>query len=176
MIPITTWTLETSPIGRLRVAATPAGLCKISLGHETEAHFETWLSRHFPSATLVEAETGWVAQALEQIVEYLAGSRHTFDLGLDVRGTDFQRIVWTAVARIPYAHTRSYASIAAAIGRPSACRAVGAANGANPLPLVIPCHRVIGKNGALTGYRGGVEIKRSLLDLERGHVAAPGSS
>jgi len=105
-------------------------------------------------------------EAADQLGAYFAGELHEFDLPLAPRGTPFQRGVWDAVSAIPYGSTATYADIAAAVGRPSACRAVGAANGRNPLPLIVPCHRVIGAAGALTGYGGGLERKRSLLDLE----------
>jgi O-6-methylguanine DNA methyltransferase len=101
-----------------------------------------------------------------QLRAYFAGERRDFELPLAARGTPFQREVWAAVAAIPYGETAAYAQIAAAVGRPSACRAVGAANGRNPLPVIVPCHRVIGAAGALTGYGGGLDRKRSLLDLE----------
>jgi len=107
------------------------------------------------------------AAAARQLEEYFAGERQTFDLPHDAAGTAFQRDVWRAVARIPFGVTCSYADIAAAIGRPRACRAVGAANRANPLPIVIPCHRVIGKSGSLTGYGGGIDRKQALLQFER---------
>ena len=106
--------------------------------------------------------------ARQQLAAYFAGELERFDLPLAPTGTDFQRRVWDAVAAIPYGATASYSEIAAAVGRPAACRAVGAANGRNPLAIVIPCHRVVGAAGALTGYGGGLERKRALLDLERG--------
>ena len=104
--------------------------------------------------------------AAAQLRAYFAGDLREFDIPLAPRGTEFQRRVWTAVSTIPYGATTSYSEIAAAVGRPSACRAVGAANGRNPLPVIVPCHRVIGAAGALTGYGGGLERKRTLLDLE----------
>jgi methylated-DNA-[protein]-cysteine S-methyltransferase len=105
-------------------------------------------------------------QAADQLRAYFAGELREFDLPLAPRGTPFQRRVWDAVSAIPYGGTATYAETAVAIGRPSACRAVGAANGRNPLPVIVPCHRVIGAAGELTGYGGGLERKRSLLDLE----------
>ena len=102
----------------------------------------------------------------EQLGAYFAGRLRAFDLPLDLRGTPFQQDVWRALQRIPYGATTTYAALAAEIGRPSAVRAVGAANGANPLPIVVPCHRVIGSGGSLTGFGGGLPVKRYLLDLE----------
>lgn len=117
-------------------------------------------------------EPDWVKDArpfgevIRQLREYLAGKRDEFDLPLVPQGTEFQREVWRAVAAIPYGETRSYGDIARQIGRVDAVRAVGAANGQNPLPIVIPCHRVIGSDGRLTGYGGGLPLKKSLLELE----------
>jgi methylated-DNA-[protein]-cysteine S-methyltransferase len=107
-----------------------------------------------------------IADVAAQLGEYFRGERRTFDLALAPRGTAFQLDVWRALQRIPYGETRSYSGIAREIGRPAAVRAVGAANGANPIPIVIPCHRVVGSNGSLTGFGGGIETKRWLLALE----------
>lgn len=106
-------------------------------------------------------------RAANQLQEYFAAKRRTFDLPLAPAGTEFQKRVWQALRDIPYGETRTYSDIAAAIGNPRACRAVGGANNKNPLPIIVPCHRVIGANGTLVGYDGGVKIKAFLLDLER---------
>ena len=103
-----------------------------------------------------------------QLDEYFAGRRRSFDLDLEPVGTPFQQDVWAALRRIPYGETRTYGDIAAELGRPTAARAVGAANGRNPISIVIPCHRLVGSTGALTGYAGGLERKRALLVLEGG--------
>lgn len=103
---------------------------------------------------------------IRQLREYFTGKRKTFDVKLAPQGTTFQQDVWAALREIPYGETRSYRDIARMLGRPNATRAVGAANGANPIPIIIPCHRVIGANGALTGFGGGLAMKRHLLDLE----------
>lgn len=103
---------------------------------------------------------------VEQLREYLGGERRTFSVTLDLHGTPFQREVWDQLQAIPYGQTRSYAQLAAALGRPRAFRAVGLANGRNPVSVIVPCHRVIGSGGALTGYGGGLERKRALLALE----------
>lgn len=119
-------------------------------------------------------ESGW-EQADEpfrdisnQLDEYFAGQRRVFDVDIELEGTAFQIDVWSALREIPYGEVRSYADMARQIGRPKAVRAVGAANGANPIPIIVPCHRVIGSNGTLTGFGGGLGVKRHLLDLERG--------
>jgi methylated-DNA-[protein]-cysteine S-methyltransferase len=111
--------------------------------------------------------TDVLARAASQLAEYFAGRRAAFDLPLGARGTGFQERVWRALAAIPFAETRSYGELAKTIGRPSASRAVGAANARNPISIIVPCHRVIAANGELTGYAGGMAAKRWLLDHER---------
>ncbi len=107
-------------------------------------------------------------EAAAQLTAYFAGERTAFALPLAPRGTPFQQAVWEALRRIPYGETRSYAQVARGLGRPERVRAVGSANARNPLAIVVPCHRVVGSDGSLTGYAGGLERKRALLDLERG--------
>jgi methylated-DNA-[protein]-cysteine S-methyltransferase len=114
----------------------------------------------------VEGDSALLARTRAQLGEYFAGRRTTFDLPLGPRGTEFQRHVWTTLAGIPYGETISYAQLAARVGKPTAMRAVGAANGRNPLPIVLPCHRVIGADGSLTGFGGGLPTKQFLLQLE----------
>jgi methylated-DNA-[protein]-cysteine S-methyltransferase len=113
-----------------------------------------------------------LAHVRKQIEEYCAGARTAFDLELALAGTQFQRAVWNALLEIPYGETRSYGDIARAIGQPKAARGVGAANHANPIGLIVPCHRVIGANGSLTGYGGGLPLKRALLAHEAAHRPA----
>lgn len=110
-----------------------------------------------------------LSQAVDQLRAYFAGELRDFDLTLDLEGTDFQRRVWRELRCIPYGETRSYSFVANALGAPKAVRAVGAANGRNPIPIVVPCHRVIGAGGSLVGYGGGLPLKRFLLDLEARH-------
>ena len=129
--------------------------------------------RHAPSPD----DGGWVRDddafgaASDQLVEYFAGERTTFDLELDPAGTPWQRRVWAALRDIPHGETRSYGEIARALGAPGASRAVGHANGRNPISIVVPCHRVVGSDGRLTGYGGGMERKAALLALERREAA-----
>jgi len=111
-------------------------------------------------------ESRLIKKAFSQIGEYIAGIRKAFDLPLLVEGTEFQETVWKELLKIPYGETRTYGQIAEAVGKPKAVRAVGAANNRNALPIIIPCHRVVGANGSLTGYSGGLDAKRKLLDLE----------
>jgi methylated-DNA-[protein]-cysteine S-methyltransferase len=125
---------------------------------------------YFLPATPVDGERSenhpLLLDAAHQLREYFAGKRREFQLPLDMQGTDFQLDVWRQLQGIPYGETRSYAQIAHAIGRPKAVRAVGAANGSNPVSIVVPCHRVIGSSGKLTGYGGGLPLKKRLLELE----------
>ena len=151
------WTTIDSPIGALTLAASGSALHAIEF--ESNRHPQT-------RAGWIEGETALLRHAALQLREYFERRRQTFDVPLAPQGTDFQRAAWQALAAIPYGETRSYAQQAAALGRPSATRAVGAANGRNPLPIVLPCHRVIGSNGALTGYAGGLPRKTHLLRLE----------
>ncbi len=162
------YTLCQTPIGPLRLFSTRQGLLKLALPNEPRSEAETYVRRVLGPVILCEDEAAQ-AQALQELAAYFAGSGRAFSVPLDPRGTPFQRLVWDAVAAVPYGETRSYGAIARTIGRPAAVRAVGAANGANPLPIIIPCHRLIGANGSLIKYGGGLEIKRQLLALEQGH-------
>jgi O-6-methylguanine DNA methyltransferase len=155
-----------SPIGTLRLASTSAGLAFVELPRASGRGLCGWLRRCMPGATCVEGFAPNRA-AIRQIQEYLEGKRCAFDLALDLRGTAFQLEVWSALREIPYGETRTYAEQARAIGRPRATRAVGTANGANPLSLVVPCHRVIASGGRLGGYGGGLDLKRRLLAMEQ---------
>lgn len=114
-----------------------------------------------------EVETPLIRKAREQLDEYFEGNRQTFDLPISLEGTVFQQQVWNALMEIPYGETRSYKDIAVAIGNPKAVRAVGMANNKNKIPVIIPCHRVIGSNGSLVGYAGGLDVKAQLLALEK---------
>ena len=117
-------------------------------------------------------ETPLIEKAAGQLAEYFEGRRQKFDLPLLLRGTEFQRSAWEALQTIPFGETRSYGNIAALIGRPKAVRAVGMANNRNPIVIIVPCHRVIGQDGSLTGYGGGLALKQFLLDMEQGTLAA----
>ena len=154
-----------SPVGALTLVASQRGLAAILW--EDDKLSRVPLS---PSEKVSDHPTLHAAET--QLCEYFAGRRRAFDLPRDPTGTPFQRAVWEALAAIPYGETRSYAAIARAIGRPTATRAVGAANGRNPLSIVVPCHRVIGSGGALTGFAGGVAAKRWLLDHEARAIGA----
>jgi len=168
----TTW-LE-APIGALRIASTRRGLAYVELPHASGHGLEAWLRRRAPDARCEEGGELNRAAAT-QILEYLEGERTEFDLCLDLRGTPFQHRVWEKLLEIPYGETLSYQEVARAVSQPNAVRAVGNANGANPVSLVVPCHRVIASGGKLGGYGGGLSLKARLLAMERAHRPSQGS-
>ena len=149
-----------SPVGTLKLVASERGLAAILWEQDRPDRVRLGEMRE-------DADHPVLAETRRQLGEYFAGTRDRFDLPLDFHGTDFQKSVWAALLAIPFGQTRSYAEIAASIGRPAATRAVGAANGKNPISIVAPCHRVIGSDGSLTGFAGGLEGKKYLLDLEQ---------
>jgi methylated-DNA-[protein]-cysteine S-methyltransferase len=160
------WTIYESPIGPLSLVAGPRGLMNL-----------TFPGRLRPPAEAVRRDMPTV---VDQFESYFAGERRSFDLELDLRGTALQRAVWQALLGIPYGTTTSYGELAARVDEPlyrsdiepyRRARAVGAANGRNPVPIIVPCHRVIGADGSLTGYGGGLQRKQALLDLERRSMA-----
>jgi methylated-DNA-[protein]-cysteine S-methyltransferase len=142
----------------LRLVASPTGLRAIEFARAGQAVRPVKGQRNYSNTILLEA--------VRQLRAYFAGELREFQLALDLKGTDFQTRVWRQLTTIPYGETRSYAQIAEAIGTPRAVRAVGAANGANPAAIVVPCHRVIGASGKLVGYGGGLPLKQRLLELE----------
>lgn len=153
-----------SPVGALKLVASEIGLVAILWPDDKPGRVRLGtLAGNENHPVLVETE--------RQLVAYFAGRLACFDVPLDFRGTEFQKSVWRALLAIPFGGTRSYAAIARAIGRPSAVRAVGAANGRNPISIIVPCHRVIGSNGALTGFAGGLDAKDYLLQLESRSLA-----
>lgn len=149
-----------SPLGPLLVAATEKGICRLTFDEDEAA-----LRRRFPSAT-VSADDGSMAALIAGVLQAVATPAAMPDLPLDVAGTAFQQAVWAELRKIPPGETRSYGDIAAAVGQPGAVRAVGTANGSNPVAILVPCHRVIRSDGTLGGYAGGLERKRKLLEAE----------
>ena len=147
-----------SPIGTLLIAGDAETIRQI--------HFPKDGKPAPPQRNWIESQRGPVAEAVRQLKEYFAGRRVDFELPLAPDGTEFQRTVWSRLQEIPYGETISYGELAKRVGNPKASRAVGAANGSNPIPIVIPCHRVIGSNGKLTGFGGGLPTKERLLALE----------
>lgn len=149
------------------IAETDAGLCRVSFGEGEAA-----VQRHFPKARLVEDATG-LADRMARAQAALADPWAAREVPLDLHGTPFQLSVWEAVRQVPPGETRTYAQIAAQIGRPAAIRAVGTANGANPVSILIPCHRLVRSDGGLGGYAWGLAMKRELLRRERTLIARP---
>ena len=145
----------TTPVGTLQLYSNGVALTSIDWSRDTVVHEQA-----------DEQEDAVLRQAKQQLSEYFAGQRKQFDIPLAAGGTEFQQAVWESLRRIPYGELCSYGDIARKIGRPKAVRAVGAANGRNPIPIIVPCHRVIGSNGTLTGFGGGLALKRELLALE----------
>ena len=160
------WSVVHTECLPLMIAATTEGLCYVAPYEESVSALSSWAKVKCPDYTLQRDDASLLPYA-RQFIQYLHGDRQQFKLPLVKLGTPFQQDVWKALETIPYGETRTYADIAASLGKPNAVRAVGAAIGANPLLIVIPCHRVIGKNGALTGYRGGLAMKTKLLELEQ---------
>ena len=150
-----------SPVGTLMLVAGDAGLRAVLWEKDDPARVRLETARTTPDHPVL-------VETVRQLRDYFAGARTAFTLPLDFRGTAFQKQVWSALLAIPYGETRSYADIARAIGHPAATRAVGAANGRNPISIIAPCHRVVGTTGRLTGFAGGLAAKAALLDLERG--------
>lgn len=148
-----------SPVGTLRVVASDDALLAVLWPDERDGRV-TFDDEPSPGTNAVVASTA------RQLDEYFTGGRRNFDLPLDLRGTDFQQQVWRSLPEIPYGETSTYAKQAASIGRPRAIRAVGSANGRNPLSIVLPCHRIVAANGSLAGFAGGLDTKRWLLDHE----------
>jgi AraC family transcriptional regulator of adaptative response/methylated-DNA-[protein]-cysteine methyltransferase len=155
-----------SPLGKLLVAATEAGVCFISLG-DSESFLLSALRGDYYAAEIARDDQH-LQKWVRLVVRYLEGTQQNLNLPLDIRGTTFQRRVWSALQKIPYGKVKTYGELAKMIGMPQAARAVGHACGSNPVSLVIPCHRAVGSNGKLTGYRWGVERKKKLLTMEKG--------
>jgi methylated-DNA-[protein]-cysteine S-methyltransferase len=162
-MPETIWTTIASPVGDLQLTGDGCSLDSLHLSDTSRPPLA--LNGH-------QRDDDAFTEARTQLAEYFDGERTTFDLSLTPTGTPFQLRVWKALRKIPYAATASYGEVAAAIGSPSASRAVGLANGRNPIAIVIPCHRVIGADGSLTGYGGGLDRKRRLLELEASRLAS----
>lgn len=156
-----------SPIGPLTLFATEAGLCNIEFGTFTDTHLamEKWAKKVMLVGEFVQ-DRERLEQVTTQLSEYFAGNRTTFDMPLDLHGTSFQQKVWEELLKVSYGETKAYKDIAQGIAAPKAVRAVGGAVNRNPLPIIVPCHRIIGSNGALVGYNGGLDKKVKLLEIE----------
>ncbi len=154
-------------LGRVFIASTEKGVCMVDYLTSEKAFLKEL--RGFFSGEIIRNDQK-NKTALTQLKQYLEGKLRRFDCSMDLRGTAFEKRVWSELAKIPYGVTRSYKEIAEKIGRPRACRAVGNANGKNFLPLILPCHRVIESNGGLGGFGHGVKVKKQLLDFEKSHA------
>ena len=154
-------TITDSPFGTLYLSCDDHGLTEICLPGSDSCNNKACRSNNIPAVLTLTAQ---------QLQEYFEGKRFCFELPLSLHGTDFQQKVWNIIHRIPYGQTMSYGEIATKLGNPGKARAVGGAAHANPMPLIIPCHRVIGANGALTGFAGGIELKKRLLELEQKYL------
>ncbi|MFS0690635.1 methylated-DNA--[protein]-cysteine S-methyltransferase [Sporosarcina sp. 179-K 8C2 HS] len=160
------WMLLNYGQWNIYIAATNEGLCYAGPHNAPFDELADWTKKRLPTHHLLEDRTVMEPYARE-LIDYVEGKRKEFTIALDLHGTPFQRSVWKALLEIPYGQTVSYSDIAERIQNPKSVRAVGAAIGANPLLITVPCHRVVGKNGSLTGFRGGLEMKKQLLDLEK---------
>ncbi len=165
-------TLMHSPVGELELSASVDGIVSVLLVKKNNTESELLDVAEDIGTLAQESIRKHLDQAQKELDKYFCGELTSFTVALDLRGTDFQKQVWQELQQIGYGKSCSYQDIASNISRPKAVRAVGAANGANPVAMIVPCHRVIGKNGKLTGYAYGVEMKQYLLDLEQGNRRA----
>lgn len=161
------YTMMDSPLGPVWVCATETGVCGAGFGPALSAWMLRHLKRHKIAAPAM-VESHVLKTVTQQLTGYFDRTLHTFELPLDLRGTPFQHAVWDELLTIPYGATLTYGEIAMEVDRPRAFQAVGRAVGANPVAIIVPCHRVVGRNGALTGYAFGIERKAALLELEQG--------
>ncbi|MGM7681186.1 methylated-DNA--[protein]-cysteine S-methyltransferase [Cytobacillus sp. Hm23] len=161
------WSLFSYENWKIYIAATSRGLCFVGSQNQPFEELVKWTDHYFPGDDLIQDDEKLQPFA-DELIRYFQGKLNHFTIPIFYRGTLFQEAVWKALCDIPYGQTRSYSDIARQIRRPAAVRAIGRAIGANPILITVPCHRVIGINGSLTGYRGGMEMKTQLLKLERG--------
>lgn len=153
-----------APVGLMNIVSCNTGICKISLPNTEPETVYTWIDKYYD--TYIEKKTKTIAIAIQELRQYFKQKRKRFSVPIQLHGTSFQKQVWTALQNIPYGETTTYGEIAKQIDKPNAARAVGRAIGRNPIPIMIPCHRVIGAQGGLVGYGGGLPLKRKLLRLE----------
>lgn len=154
-----------TPLGELLVVSSGGGLCRISFPRERSGQWESWFDRHFGEVPC-PGSSPVLDRAVRQLDEYFAHRRRVFDIPLDLRGTPFQLQVWHELLNIPFGASLSYGEVAGRVGRPRGSQAVGSAVGKNPVPVIVPCHRVLGWDGSLVGFGGGLETKVRLLELE----------
>lgn len=164
--PVLYWTLFEYDEWKIYMAVTSKGICYIGSQNQPFEELSAWIEKRFPGELLKQDDVKLLPYT-EELMEYFQGQRKKFKAPFDFHGTPFQIAVWHALCEISYGETKSYSDIATHIQKPASVRAVGTAIGANPILISVPCHRVIGKNGKLTGYRGGLDMKTKLLQLER---------
>lgn len=164
------WTYINLPEWKIHIAASAEGLCYAGAHGESYEELAEWVRKAYPEASLQRNDAA-MEPYVRELTEYFEGRRKTFTVPLDMKGTPFQMAVWKAISDIPYGETITYSDVAEKIGKPKAVRAVGGALGANPVVIITPCHRIIGKQGSLVGYTGGLRMKERLLELERSHQA-----
>jgi methylated-DNA-[protein]-cysteine S-methyltransferase len=166
-----------SPMGPLLIAATTKGVCWMDFARNQKAsiHLQRWVQKWFRHDA-IESNGEYLTDVATQLQQYFEGNRDEFDVELELFGTPFQKMVWQNLNAIPYGETRSYKDVALTMGMPKAVRAIGGANNRNPVPIIVPCHRVVGSNGALVGYGGGLDIKEFLLNLEQQHFPQRGNA
>ncbi|TDQ35438.1 methylated-DNA--[protein]-cysteine S-methyltransferase [Aureibacillus halotolerans] len=164
---ISFYELDDTPLGTLTLYFSEKGLCRLAFGtYEERLEKETpWFERYFDNPSFEQINAS--SSTRSQLEEYFSGERTAFDVPLDLRGTDFQAKVWQALMDVPYGEMTAYKGIAETIASPKAVRAAGGAINKNPIPVIVPCHRVIGSDGSLVGYNGGLSIKKTLLEIEK---------
>lgn len=158
-------------LGEVSLASTSSGVVCCSLPGDRAKTVIHWVREHLPGAAIIHGR-GRNGPAIRAVQDFVAGRRHDLDLPLDLRGTDFQRSIWNALREVPYGETISYGELARRAGHPGATRACGTANNKNPVPLFVPCHRVVASDGSLGGFAGGLPLKRKLLGIERSATLA----
>lgn len=163
------WTIKTIDGKTFLFAATQAGLCYVNSHEEPFLPFKKWCQKNMPTYNLIE-DGSHFSTFVDELEQYFSGKTQSFNSSLDLYGTQFQISVWKALQTISYGNVISYSDVAEKLGKPTAVRAVGTAIGANPILIFIPCHRVIGKDGTLTGFRAGLDMKKRLLSLEKVEV------
>ncbi|RPI26478.1 MAG: methylated-DNA--[protein]-cysteine S-methyltransferase [Acidobacteria bacterium] len=168
VIPLYSCHVDT-PIGRVQVAGTPEGICRICFPTESPEQWYRWFDRYFSKLPLDGAHP-IIDQCVSEITEYFGRKRQSFEVPVDLRGTDFQLRVWRELMSIPFGATISYGELARRVGKPGGARAIGNAAGSNPVPIIIPCHRVIGHDQGLVGFGGGLSVKEQLLELEQARI------
>ncbi len=155
-----------TPLGQILLASSSRGLCRLDLSRRDMDRLYDWARKVFDHPVVEKGISPFIRDGEKQVKEYMEGRRRSFSLTLDLRGTAFQRRVWQALLQIPYGSVVSYKEVALRIDNPKAVRAVGQANNRNPVAIIVPCHRVVGSDGSLVGYGGGLDLKKRLLRLE----------